>query len=70
MATHDLDLVLELYTRALVLQTGKVAVDEPAGDILRDKALLKRCGLDLPLVLQACPVCNRRGASAGTGVRA
>jgi cobalt/nickel transport system ATP-binding protein len=58
IATHDLDLVLELCGRTIVLEGGKVAADGRASEILRDRELLERCGLELPLRLQACPACG------------
>ncbi len=57
IATHDLDLVLDLCDRVIVLSGGRVASDGPAGVVLRDQALLAANHLELPLRLQACPLC-------------
>ncbi len=48
-ATHDLDMVLDLCERTILLQGGKVIADGASGDILKDKALLESSGLCLPL---------------------
>jgi cobalt/nickel transport system ATP-binding protein len=52
VATHDLDLALDVCERTVILSHGKVAADGPTAEILRDAALLDRCGLELPLSLQ------------------
>jgi cobalt/nickel transport system ATP-binding protein len=62
IATHDLDLVLELCSRAIILKDGRVAADGPALDILQDGELLEASSLEKPLCLQGCPVC--RGSAA------
>jgi len=58
IATHDLDLVLDLCPRTIVLHQGTVAADGPTAELFRDEALLTRCHLERPLSLQACPVCS------------
>jgi len=57
-ATHDLDMVLELCPRTIVMHGGRVTADGPTVDIFRDDALLSRWGLERPLSMQACPVCS------------
>jgi cobalt/nickel transport system ATP-binding protein len=52
IATHDLDLVLDLCPRVVVLHRGRVAADGAAADILADGSLLAACGLELPLRCQ------------------
>jgi cobalt/nickel transport system ATP-binding protein len=61
IASHDLDLVLDLCDRVIVLGGGRVTCDGPAAAVLRDRTLLAANRLELPLRLQACPVC--RGGS-------
>jgi cobalt/nickel transport system ATP-binding protein len=59
VATHDLDLALDLCGRTIVLEGGRVAADGRTGEILRDRARLEAWGLELPLRLQGCPACGR-----------
>lgn len=51
IATHDLDMALDLCGRVILLKEGSVHADAPAKDVLRDAALLDACGLELPLSL-------------------
>lgn len=62
VATHDLDLVLDVCTRVIVLHEGKVVADGPTAEIFNNHALLERCHLEQPLRLQGCPVCSKPGA--------
>jgi cobalt/nickel transport system ATP-binding protein len=57
--SHDLDMVLELCPRTIVLKDGEVRADGPTLDIFRDDALLAECRLEKPLSMQGCPVCGR-----------
>lgn len=52
IASHDLDLILDVCERCLVIGNGKVVADGPAGEILIDKELLMQNNLELPLSLQ------------------
>lgn len=58
IATHDLDLALELCERTIVINEGSVAGDGPTREIFMDKSLLDACHLELPLGMQGCPVCD------------
>lgn len=49
IATHDLDLVLDVCSRVLVLHQGRVQADGPPEQIFADAALLQRCHLEPPL---------------------
>ncbi|GBE01092.1 cobalt import ATP-binding protein CbiO [bacterium BMS3Bbin06] len=49
IASHDLDLILEVCERCIVLYNGEVKADGKAEDILLDEALMKRCDLELPV---------------------
>jgi len=60
IATHDLDMALELCGRTIVLHEGKVAADGPTADLLRDEKILEPCGLEKPLSIQGCPVCGKK----------
>lgn len=57
IATHDLDLVLEVCPRVLVLSGGRLVADGPAEEVLSDAALLEANRLELPL--------SRQGARRG-----
>jgi len=61
IATHDLDMALDLCERTIVINEGRVAGDGPTMEIFRDKNLLEECHLELPLRLQGCPVCDSTG---------
>ncbi|MDR3370908.1 energy-coupling factor ABC transporter ATP-binding protein [Rhodoferax sp.] len=52
IATHDLDLVLDLCTRVLVMNQGVIEADGTSADIFADADLLQRCNLEPPLSLQ------------------
>lgn len=52
LATHDLDAVLDLDARVVLLETGRLIAEGPAGELLRDEALLERAGMALPLSVQ------------------
>jgi cobalt/nickel transport system ATP-binding protein len=52
IATHDLDLVLDLCPRVLVLDAGRLVADGPAEKILADAPLMEHHGLEVPYRLQ------------------
>jgi len=56
--SHDLDMVLDLCERTIVLHEGEVKADGPTIEIFRDDDLLARCRLERPLSMQGCPVCG------------
>jgi cobalt/nickel transport system ATP-binding protein len=58
IATHDLDMVLDLCERTIILNEGKIQADGKTSDIFQDEKLLTECHLDKPLRLQGCPVCG------------
>jgi cobalt/nickel transport system ATP-binding protein len=58
VASHDLDLVLEVCARAIVLAKGRVVADGPTARILADDSLLREARLERPLRLQGCPSCG------------
>jgi len=58
IATHDLDLVLDLCRRTIVIHAGQVMADGLTGEIFNDRELLERCYLERPLRLQGCPICG------------
>lgn len=58
VATHDLDLVLDVCERTIVLERGRVAADGPTEALLRDEELLARGRLERPLSLGPCRSCR------------
>ncbi|HIJ80295.1 MAG TPA: ABC transporter ATP-binding protein [Desulfuromonadales bacterium] len=56
--SHDLDMVLELCPRTIVLHEGVVMADGPTRDIFRNEELLSTCRLEQPLSMQRCPACG------------
>lgn len=59
IATHDLDMVLDLCTRTIVLYRGKIIADGPTGEIFSNGSLLAEGHLEKPLRMQGCPVCGK-----------
>jgi len=57
--SHDLDMVLELCERTIVLHDGEVRADGPTREIFRDDGLLASCRLEKPLSMQGCLVCGK-----------
>ena len=51
IATHDLDLALEVCDRVIVLQNGKIQAEGTVKEILTNQELLEKFGLELPLSL-------------------
>jgi cobalt/nickel transport system ATP-binding protein len=56
--SHDLDMVLELCERVIVLHEGEVRADGPALEIFGNDKLLAECRLEKPLSMQGCPICS------------
>jgi cobalt/nickel transport system ATP-binding protein len=52
LASHDLEMVLELCPRVLVLDGGRLIADGPADDLLGDAALMEAHGLEVPYSLR------------------
>lgn len=49
IATHDLDMALDLCQRTILLKEGRIYADASTKDILYDFSLLKECALEPPL---------------------
>ncbi len=58
IATHDLDLAMDLCDRTIVMSGGTITADGPTRELFADDVLLDASGLERPLGLQACPVCG------------
>lgn len=73
IATHDLDMALDLCERTIVLHGGRITADGPTITLFQDSTLLARSRLEKPLKMQGCPICSpERGKSrldptSGTG---
>jgi len=52
IATHDLELVVELCARSIILDRGRVVADGPTLELLNNEPLMLRHGLERPHVLQ------------------
>ncbi|GHT50004.1 putative ABC transporter ATP-binding protein [Spirochaetia bacterium] len=51
IASHDLDMALDISSRIIFLNKGKIAADCPAPGLLHDESFLQSIGLELPLGL-------------------
>lgn len=52
VASHDLDLILDVCRRCVIIREGRVIADGPAEETLSNKQLLEENNLELPLSLQ------------------
>jgi energy-coupling factor transporter ATP-binding protein EcfA2 len=52
IATHDLELVLELCARTVLVDAGRVVADGPSRDVLEDAELLEAHGLEQPISIR------------------
>jgi len=59
ITSHDLDLVLELCPRIIILHDGKIIADGAALELFNDVKLLERCRLEQPLSMQSCGYCRK-----------
>jgi len=50
---HDLDMILEVCRRTLVMDAGRIVEDGPSHELLSNRDLLESHGLELPLSLAA-----------------
>lgn len=56
--SHDLDMILDVCDRTIILHEGLVKADGPTREIFQDEALLSSCRLEKPLSMQGCPICG------------
>jgi cobalt/nickel transport system ATP-binding protein len=52
IATHDLELAVELCSRAIVLDHGQIIADGPTVELLNDEELMLAHGLECPHILR------------------
>ena len=48
IASHDLEMILDICPRIILLDEGQIHADGPTSEILRDQRLLEAHGLELP----------------------
>ena len=51
VATHDLDMVLDVCKRVMIMKNGMIDSDGDVPGVLKDKEYMESCGLELPLSL-------------------
>lgn len=61
VASHDLDLVVEVCRRTIVLRGGTVAADGPTEEVLSRGEVLAQARLEPPPSLRRCPRCGGVG---------
>lgn len=49
LASHDLDMILDTCSRAIILNHGNISADDSLPDLFKNKILLEKNGLELPL---------------------
>ena len=59
IATHDLDLVLDVCKRTIILSSGQVVADGATLEVFNNIDVLERSSLEKPFRMQGCPVCNK-----------
>ncbi len=52
IATHDLEFVVEICPRVLVLDDGKIVAEGPTAELLSDEPLMLAHGLERPHILR------------------
>ncbi|MBU0481199.1 MAG: energy-coupling factor ABC transporter ATP-binding protein [Proteobacteria bacterium] len=60
IATHDLDLVVDLCERTIIMHDGRICADGPSMEIFNNENLLAASCLEKPLRMQGCPICGRK----------
>lgn len=58
IATHDLDLVVDLCERTIIMHDGEIKADGPSMEIFNNEELLAGSCLEKPLRMQGCPICG------------
>lgn len=63
IATHDLDMVVDLCERTIVIGEGRITADGPTMDLFVNDSLLAESRLERPLRMQGCPACKGPSSS-------
>lgn len=58
IASHDLDMVLEICERTIVIKDGEILADDSTLKIFQNEELLAISGLEKPFCMQKCPICS------------
>ncbi len=64
LATHDLEMVLELCERVIVLHQGRITADGLTVEIFQNLELLKHTHLEQPSSLRDCQRCRKNGVQS------
>lgn len=59
IATHDLDLAMEVCARVILMRKGRIAADGPIREVFGNVSLLESCGLEQPLGFRKCLWCGK-----------
>jgi cobalt/nickel transport system ATP-binding protein len=68
VASHDMRLVWDLCPRTVILDRGRITADGPTGELLQDRELMDRHGLEVPYAPPDLLGANRH-PNAGTRAR-
>jgi cobalt/nickel transport system ATP-binding protein len=52
IASHDLEFVVEVCPRVIVMDRGHITASGPTAELLSDEALMEACGLERPHILR------------------
>lgn len=56
--SHDLDMVLDICDRTIIMHEGLIKADGPTREIFQNEELLFSCRLEKPFSMQGCPICG------------
>ncbi|MGA1868524.1 MAG: energy-coupling factor ABC transporter ATP-binding protein [bacterium] len=59
IATHDLDMVLDLCDRTIIIHNGRITANDSTQKLFKNKKLLAESHLEMPLRMQSCPLCSQ-----------
>jgi cobalt/nickel transport system ATP-binding protein len=62
IATHDLDMAMDLCERTIIMHQGRIVADGPTIEIFQNDTLLTDSRLEKPLSMQDCPMCSQGGS--------
>jgi cobalt/nickel transport system ATP-binding protein len=60
IATHDMDMALDVCERTIVIHKGRVTADGKTEQIFKDAELLAASSLEQPFRMQTCPNCAKK----------